>query len=102
MGSAYVAAIQDDDEIGEELLAKIENASGKSRISPLGFTREMYLLTRGFNMLAGPLAALAGADPENVSFLDGPDTAIVRAKSTVREKKQSRLLAKVVPHQFDN
>lgn len=70
-------------------------------MSPLGFTREMYQITRGFNALLGPLAAMAGAKPEDITFLDGPETAIARAKTRVKHKRMNRMLAKVVPHQFE-
>lgn len=98
LGSHYTSALYDDDEIADLLAEKMSDTP--TRESLRGFNREMYLLTRGFNALLGPLAALAGAQPADVGFLKGPQSAIDRAKKRRREVQRSKTLAKVLPHQF--
>lgn len=102
MGSRYKSALQDDEEHAAELLrlhpelAQPGKAS-KGGIPLQGFTPEMAMLSRGFNLMIALLSALVGAqDPK---FIDPPRTALDRVIEAGRSNGMSRTLAKALPHQ---
>ena len=99
LGSCYVSALADDDEIADEIAAHATTEVSSS-VPLRHFSPEMYQLTRGINALLAPLASLAGIDDGQVPFLAGPATALSRARARREDAKMTRMLAKVVPHQF--
>lgn len=102
MGSRYKSALQDDEKHAAELLRlhpelAQPGKAGKAGIPLQGFTPEMAMLSRGFNLMIALLSALVGAqDPK---FIDPPRTALDRVIEAGRSNGMARTLAKALPHQ---